>query len=130
MIEITGLRKRFGAQVILDGVDLTVHEGETLALLGPSGTGKSVLLKHIIGLIRPDAGQVVVVGRHVEGLGRKELSALRAWLIRGEVSVDAAEVPLAEPVAGGAELHRLLTLLRQRDRREGRSGDGVRSDRR
>jgi DNA polymerase-3 subunit epsilon len=59
-----------------------------------------------------------------------ELSALRAWLARGEVAVDAAEVPLAEPVEGGAELHRLLALLRQRDRREGRSGDGVRSDRR
>jgi DNA polymerase-3 subunit epsilon len=51
-----------------------------------------------------------------------ELSALRAWLARGEVTVDAADVPLAEPVAGGAELHRLLTQLRQRDRRD----DGVR----
>ena len=77
MIEITNLKKRFGAQVILDGVDLTVHEGETLALLGPSGTGKSVLLKHIIGLIRPDEGEVVVDGQHVETLRRQELSKLR-----------------------------------------------------
>jgi DNA polymerase III subunit epsilon len=59
-----------------------------------------------------------------------ELSALRAWLARGEVTIDAAEVPLVEPVEGGAELHRLLGLLRQRDRHEGRSRDGARADRR
>ncbi len=77
MIEIKGLTKRFGAAVILDGVDLTVHDGDTLALLGPSGTGKSVLLKHIIGLLRPDAGEVIVDEQHVEELSRKELSTLR-----------------------------------------------------
>jgi phospholipid/cholesterol/gamma-HCH transport system ATP-binding protein len=77
MIEIRELAKRFGAQVILDGVNLEVQEGETMALLGPSGTGKSVLLKHIIGLIRPDAGEVIVDGQNVATLGRKDLSALR-----------------------------------------------------
>ncbi len=56
MIELRGVKKRFGAQVILDGVDFDVREGETVALLGPSGTGKSVLLKTIIGLIKPDCG--------------------------------------------------------------------------
>ena len=60
MIVLRDVHKRFGTQVVLDGVDLDVQEGETLALLGPSGTGKSVLLKHIIGLIRPDTGTVVV----------------------------------------------------------------------
>lgn len=80
MIEIKQLAKRFGAQVILDGVDLTVQEGETMALLGPSGTGKSVLLKHIIGLVRPDAGEVIVDGQNVATLGRKELSALRSTI--------------------------------------------------
>jgi phospholipid/cholesterol/gamma-HCH transport system ATP-binding protein len=80
MIEIKNLSKRFGAQVILDGVDLVVQEGETMALLGPSGTGKSVLLKHIIGLIRPDAGEVIVDGQNVALLGRKELSALRSTI--------------------------------------------------
>ena len=54
MIEIHNLHKRFGDQIVLDGVDFDVREGETVALLGPSGTGKSVLLKHINGLIRPD----------------------------------------------------------------------------
>lgn len=80
MIEIRDVAKRFGAQIVLDGVSLTVNEGETMALLGPSGTGKSVLLKHIIGLIRPDRGEVIVDGLHVEGLNRKDLSKLRATI--------------------------------------------------
>ncbi|MDP9145617.1 MAG: ATP-binding cassette domain-containing protein, partial [Actinomycetota bacterium] len=78
MIALRGVHKRFGSQVVLDGVDLDVQEGETLALLGPSGTGKSVLLKHIIGLIRPDSGTVVVDDQHVGRLKRKELAALRS----------------------------------------------------
>ena len=77
MIELRGVRKRFGEQVVLDGVDFEVREGETLALLGPSGTGKSVLLKHINGLIRPDAGKVIVDGLEVATLPRKALSELR-----------------------------------------------------
>jgi phospholipid/cholesterol/gamma-HCH transport system ATP-binding protein len=77
MIEVVGLRKRFGEQVVLDGVDLVIHEGETMALLGPSGTGKSVLLKHIIGLIRPDEGRVVVDGQEVELLSRDDLAKMR-----------------------------------------------------
>ena len=68
MIELRDVYKRFGTQVILDGVNLTVKDGETLALLGPSGTGKSVLLKHIVGLIRPDRGQVIVDGKEVRKL--------------------------------------------------------------
>lgn len=77
MIELRGVKKRFGAQVILDGVDFDVREGETVALLGPSGTGKSVLLKTIIGLLKPDAGQVIVDGKDVPRLKRDELSELR-----------------------------------------------------
>jgi phospholipid/cholesterol/gamma-HCH transport system ATP-binding protein len=78
MIRLRDVHKRFGSQVVLDGVDLDVQEGETLALLGPSGTGKSVLLKHIIGLIRPDSGTVVVDDQDVGKLRRKELAALRS----------------------------------------------------
>jgi phospholipid/cholesterol/gamma-HCH transport system ATP-binding protein len=78
MIILRDVHKRFGSQVVLDGVDLDVQEGETLALLGPSGTGKSVLLKHIIGLIRPDSGIVVVDDQDVGKLRRKELAALRS----------------------------------------------------
>ncbi len=77
MIELVGVHKRFGDQVVLDGVDLEVRQGETLALLGPSGTGKSVLLKHIIGLLKPDAGAVTVDGMLVAALQREELRRLR-----------------------------------------------------
>ena len=78
MIELRGLHKQFGKQVVLDRVDFEVREGETVALLGPSGTGKSVLLKHIIGLIKPDRGTVIVDGKNVMTLKRKELSELRS----------------------------------------------------
>jgi phospholipid/cholesterol/gamma-HCH transport system ATP-binding protein len=78
MIVLRDVHKRFGTQVVLDGVNLDVQEGETLALLGPSGTGKSVLLKHIIGLIRPDSGLVVVDDADVGRLRRKELALLRS----------------------------------------------------
>jgi phospholipid/cholesterol/gamma-HCH transport system ATP-binding protein len=77
VIELRGVKKRFGAQVVLDGVDFDVNEGETVALLGPSGTGKSVLLKHIIGLLKPDAGSITVDGKNVAQLRRKELVAYR-----------------------------------------------------
>jgi phospholipid/cholesterol/gamma-HCH transport system ATP-binding protein len=77
VIELRNVHKRFGRQVVLDGVDFVVQEGETVALLGPSGTGKSVLLKHIIGLLTPDSGEVLVDGLSVPSLGRKELAGLR-----------------------------------------------------
>jgi phospholipid/cholesterol/gamma-HCH transport system ATP-binding protein len=80
MIELRNIHKRFGQQVVLDGVDFNVKEGETVALLGPSGTGKSVLLKHIIGLIRPDSGTVIVDEREVGKLRRKELAQMRSHI--------------------------------------------------
>jgi phospholipid/cholesterol/gamma-HCH transport system ATP-binding protein len=80
MIQLRGVRKRFGAQVVLDGVDFDVQEGETVALLGPSGTGKSVLLKHIIGLIRPDAGTIIVDDKDVIRLKRAQLAELRSHI--------------------------------------------------
>jgi phospholipid/cholesterol/gamma-HCH transport system ATP-binding protein len=80
MIEIYALHKAFGKQVVLDRVDFEVREGETVALLGPSGTGKSVLLKHVIGLIRPDSGTVIVDGKDVATLKRKALSELRSQI--------------------------------------------------
>lgn len=80
MIELHGVVKRFGKQTVLNGVDFQVREGETVALLGPSGTGKSVLLKHIIGLIHPDQGTIIVDGKDVNKLRRKELSELRSHI--------------------------------------------------
>jgi phospholipid/cholesterol/gamma-HCH transport system ATP-binding protein len=80
MIELRNVHKAFGKQVVLNGVDFQVREGETVALLGPSGTGKSVLLKHIIGLIKPDEGEIYVDGKDVCRLKRKELSELRSQI--------------------------------------------------
>jgi phospholipid/cholesterol/gamma-HCH transport system ATP-binding protein len=78
MIELRNVHKRFGKQVVLNGVDFEVREGETVALMGPSGTGKSVLLKTVIGLIKPDSGTIIVDGKDVGHLRRKELSELRS----------------------------------------------------
>jgi len=77
MIEFRNLKKKFGDHVVLDGVDLLVREGETLALLGPSGTGKSVLLKHAIGLLEPDDGDVIVDGISITQANASELAEVR-----------------------------------------------------
>ncbi len=78
MIELRNIHKRFGDLIVLNGVNFVVREGETVALLGPSGVGKSVLLKHINGLLHPDAGEVFVDGLRVSDLKRKELARLRS----------------------------------------------------
>lgn len=80
MIQLIGIHKRFGKQIVLNGVDFEVREGETVALLGPSGTGKSVLLKTIIGLIKPDSGTIIVDEKDVVHLKRKDLSELRSHI--------------------------------------------------
>ncbi|HSJ11016.1 MAG TPA: ATP-binding cassette domain-containing protein [Longimicrobiales bacterium] len=77
MIEIRNLHKSFDEHVVLRGVDLTVREGETLALLGPSGTGKSVLIKHVMGLLEPDEGDVIVDGTSIANASPKELRKVR-----------------------------------------------------
>ncbi|MEJ2501859.1 MAG: ABC transporter ATP-binding protein [Gemmatimonadota bacterium] len=76
-ITLEGVRKAFGDKVILDGVSLDVPEGRTLAVIGASGVGKSVLLKTVVGLLEPDQGSVVVDGQVVTELGRSELFELR-----------------------------------------------------
>ncbi len=78
MIQLRQIRKAFGDNVVLDGVDLTIQSGETAVLLGPSGVGKSVLLKHINGLLRPDAGEVWVDNLLVGQLDKRQLSQLRS----------------------------------------------------
>jgi phospholipid/cholesterol/gamma-HCH transport system ATP-binding protein len=77
VIELKDVRKAYGRHVVLDGVNFAVNRGETVALLGPSGTGKSVLLRHIIGLLTPDSGEVVVDGLSVPHLSRPALTRLR-----------------------------------------------------
>lgn len=77
VIEIKGLNKSFGDFHVLRGVDLNLYRGENLVVLGKSGTGKSVLIKIIIGLLTPDAGMVKVLGNTVDEITYKELLALR-----------------------------------------------------
>lgn len=76
-IALRGVRKAFGPKKVLRGLDLHVADGETVAVLGPSGGGKSVLLKHVVGLLAPDEGSVVVDGMHVPTLDRRETAELR-----------------------------------------------------
>jgi phospholipid/cholesterol/gamma-HCH transport system ATP-binding protein len=68
LIELKGISKSFGDNKVLDEVDLTVYRGEALGIIGPSGTGKSTILRVIAGLIAPDAGEIYVQGRRREGL--------------------------------------------------------------
>ena len=77
MIEVRQLRKRFGDQQVLDGVDLTIEQGESLVIIGRSGGGKSVLLKHLVGLTHPDSGQVLVEGQDIAQLDERELLGVR-----------------------------------------------------
>ncbi len=76
-VTVENLHKSFGTQKVLDGVSLTVGRGETLAVLGRSGTGKSVLLRIIIGLEKPDSGSVRIQGQNIEGLVLDQLSEIR-----------------------------------------------------
>jgi phospholipid/cholesterol/gamma-HCH transport system ATP-binding protein len=117
VIEIRGLAKRFGRRTVLDGLDLDVRTGETLVVLGPSGTGKSVLLKLVLGLMPPDAGSIRIDGTEIVGLSERELAPVRrrfGMLFQGAALLDsltvAENVALAmpEPARGtdGAGLQR------------------------
>jgi len=77
VIEFRDLRKAFNGRVVLDGFTLDVMDGETMVVIGFSGAGKSVALKHVVGLLHPDAGDVIVDGRPVSELDRPALTALR-----------------------------------------------------
>ena len=77
MIDVRGLYKRFGDHEVLRGVDLAVEEGSTVVILGGSGSGKTVLMKHMIGLLKPDRGQVLVEGEDIVPLGAAELEVVR-----------------------------------------------------
>jgi phospholipid/cholesterol/gamma-HCH transport system ATP-binding protein len=77
MISVRGLMKRIGTQEILRGVDLDVHAGETVAIIGRSGGGKTVLLKHLVGLMQPNSGEVWIEGQNIIGLNERALGAIR-----------------------------------------------------
>ena len=68
LIVLKEIRKAFGSSLVLDGIDLTIHRGEAVAIIGPSGTGKSTILRIIAGLLAPDSGEIYVQGKLRVGL--------------------------------------------------------------
>ncbi len=77
MIQLTNLHKAFGSQKVLNGLSLTIPDGQITAIIGPSGEGKSVLLRHMIGLMQPDTGQVEIDGESIIGIRRSEMNRIR-----------------------------------------------------
>jgi phospholipid/cholesterol/gamma-HCH transport system ATP-binding protein len=77
MIKLVDLHKSFRTQKVLDGLDLEIETGKTTVIIGRSGGGKSVLLKHIIGLLRPDSGEVLIDGKDITRLGDRDLNEIR-----------------------------------------------------
>jgi len=80
LIELKNLHKRFGSLVVLDGVSLSIPEGQSLVIIGASGTGKSVLLKHIVGLLKPDDGEVWFDGQRIDTMSERELDTVRVQI--------------------------------------------------
>jgi phospholipid/cholesterol/gamma-HCH transport system ATP-binding protein len=109
VIEIRNLQKSFNGKPVLRGVVLDIPNGETQIIIGRSGCGKSVLLKHIIGLIKPEAGQIFVDGEEVTSLSSRELYRLRrkfGMLFQGAALFDSMTVE--ENVALGVREHRMF----------------------
>ena len=77
MIEVSQIKKSFGGQVVLNSVSFSVKEGESVAIIGRSGTGKSVLIKHLVGLLSPDEGSVRVDGQDLVGMTERQLLGVR-----------------------------------------------------
>jgi len=76
MIKIVGLTKSFGTTAVLRGIDLEIETGETMVVIGQSGSGKSVLLKHLIGILKPDKGEIYIDGLEITSLGEEELQRI------------------------------------------------------
>lgn len=110
MIETRYLRKTFRSQTVLDGVSFCIEEGESLVIIGRSGGGKSVLLKHLIGLLRPDSGEVRIDGENIVGMNERQLLRVRrkfGMLFQSAALFDSMSV--AENVAFGLRRHEHLT---------------------
>ena len=101
-IQLIGVKKRFGSKQVLDGVDLTIEPGSSLVIIGGSGTGKSVTIKSILGIIRPDEGTILVDGEditHANGAARDRVMRKFGMLFQGAALFDS--LPVWENVAFG-----------------------------
>jgi phospholipid/cholesterol/gamma-HCH transport system ATP-binding protein len=110
MIEVRQLKKSFGPQRVLDGVDLRVDKGESVVIIGRSGGGKSILLKHLIGLLSPESGDVLIEGQSIAQMNERQLLKVRrmfGMLFQGAALFDSLTV--AENVAFVLRRERKLT---------------------
>ena len=101
-VELRGVKKRFGNKVVLDGIDLKIDAGQSLVVIGGSGTGKSVMIKSVLGIIRPDSGQIFVDGEEVtklRGRARDEYLKKFGMLFQGSALFDS--LPVWENVSFG-----------------------------
>jgi len=115
-IELIGVKKRFGPKVVLDGVDLTIEKQSSLVIIGGSGTGKSVTIKSILGIIRPDEGTILVDGEdvtHINGAARDRVMKKFGMLFQGGALFDS--LPVWENVAFGLIQGRGMARLKARD---------------
>lgn len=116
-VELQNVRKSFGPQTVLNGIDLAVGPGETLSVLGSSGTGKSVLLRLIIGLQKPDSGSIRVRGQDITGLSLGELNEIRkkiGFLFQQAALYDSLTVE--ENVAFPLRRHTNISANEQKER--------------
>jgi phospholipid/cholesterol/gamma-HCH transport system ATP-binding protein len=122
LVEAIDVRKSFESQDVLKGVSFRLEKGETLVVMGGSGSGKTVLLRHIDGLVRPDAGAVVLFGQHIEGLSEDEVLPIRrrlGYVFQGAALFDSLTVeenvgfPLREhtDLPGGEIRQRVIHFL-------------------
>jgi phospholipid/cholesterol/gamma-HCH transport system ATP-binding protein len=110
MIEACDLKKSFGGHEVLDGVSFRIEDGESVAIIGRSGGGKSVLLKQLIGLLKPDAGEVRIDGENITPMNERQLLRIRrkfGMVFQGAALFDSMTV--AENVAFGLRRHEHLT---------------------
>ena len=142
MIKIEGLWKSFGGMEVLRGVDLEIHDGETVVIIGRSGGGKSVLLKHLCGLLRPDKGRVLVDEVDIEPLNEQELTPIRkqfgflfqsAALFDSMTLYDNVAFPLREERRSESEVNqrveealKIVDLLQAKDKKPAELSGGMR----
>ena len=115
-IRIRGLKKAFGRKVVLDGIDLDVGIGESLVVIGGSGTGKSVLIKCVLGILQPDSGSILVDGEEVVGIdaaGRERINNKFGMLFQGSALFDS--LPVWENVAFGLLAQKKVTRAQGRE---------------
>ena len=115
-IQLIGVKKRFGSKVVLDGVDLVIEPRSSLVIIGGSGTGKSVTIKSILGIIRPDEGTILVDGEditHINGAARDRVMKKFGMLFQGAALFDS--LPVWENVAFGLIQGRGMARAKARD---------------